>query len=84
MYFGNADNFSVGSLESVVELHEVPELGLGNDLVLGEDSHGVEILLGILSLVSKSSSNNQKLSDLRKLKKVPRNLPQGAGRLRTR
>lgn len=63
-YFGNTDDFTVGSLESSVEFQEVPELGLGDNLVLGVDSHGVEILLGVFGLVGKSSSDNQEFSDL--------------------
>lgn len=63
-YFGNTDDFTVGSLQSSVEFQEVPELGLGDNLVLGIDSHGVEVLLGVFGLVGESSSHNQEFSDL--------------------
>lgn len=49
----------------MLSLHVVPELRLSEDRVLGEDSHSVELGLGI-SLAGQTSSDHEKLSDLGK------------------
>ena len=50
----------------MLSLHVVPELALGEDCILGEDSHSVEGGISVL-LGGEGSSYDEVLSDLHKL-----------------
>lgn len=51
------DDLTVGLLDLLELGHEVPETGLGNDIVRGEDAHAVELGSGV-SLVGEEAPND--------------------------
>ena len=61
--FGGGNNFTLNLAYLVLTLHEVPELGAGENLVTSEDTHSVEFGLRV-AFGRKSSADNVKLSNL--------------------
>ena len=60
---GCVDDFTLNLANLMLSLHEIPELGSGEDLISGEHAHSVESRIG-RSIGWESSSNNVELSQL--------------------
>ena len=59
----DSENLSVGSLQFVQSSHLKPETGLGDDLILSENSHRKDLGLRLL-FGGQSSAENQKLLNI--------------------
>ena len=63
-YLRDGHNFSLDLSDFVLSLHVIPELRLSKASVLSENSHSVELGVGVL-FRRKTSANHEVLSDLK-------------------
>ena len=61
---GSVDDLTLNLTDLMLSLHEIPELGSGENLVSGEHAHSVKSRIG-RSFGRKSSSDNVELSQLK-------------------
>ena len=82
MYLRDGNDLSLDFSDLVLSLHVVPELGLSKAGVLSENSHSVELGVGVL-LRGETSANHEVLSYLM-LAQTSENLHQTAWTTRRR